>query len=76
MSINGIGRPRNWDISETTSDPNYRPNMKACSHWRHKAERSCERHLKAMRLEFGKLALRHGILVSDARLMLMNGVQP
>lgn len=28
----------------------------------------------AMRQEFGKLALQRGILVSDARLLLMNGV--
>lgn len=76
MSINGIGRPRNWNLSEETTDPNYRPNMKASSHWRNRAEIACERHLKAMRLEFGKLALKHGILVSDARLMLMNGEQP
>jgi hypothetical protein len=70
MSINGVGRPRNWNLTGEV------PNMRASNHWRHKAEIACERHLKAMRLEFGKLALRHGILVSDARLMLMNGEQP
>lgn len=30
----------------------------------------------AMRREFGKLALRHGISMTDAKLLLMNGVQP
>lgn len=74
MSINGIGRPCNWDLLEV--DPAYRPNMRAANHWRDKAEKACERHVSAMRREFMALAVKHRITVNDATLLLMNGVMP
>lgn len=40
------------------------------------AEQGSEALRLAMRQEFGKLALEHGISVRDARLLLQNGVQP
>lgn len=73
MSINGIGRPRNW---ETATDPNYRPNMRESIRWRNNAEMASENMLFAMRREFLKLSGKHGITVNDATLLLMNGVQP
>lgn len=38
------------------------------------AEQGSEELRQAMRKEFGKLALQHGISVRDARLLMMNGV--
>lgn len=68
MSINGIGRPRNWDT--------HAPTMDRAKNWRVAAEIACQTHRKAMRKEFGKLALKHGISLHDAKLMLMNAVMP
>lgn len=76
MSINGIGRPRNWNLTDETDDPNYRPNMRAGIRWRVDAEAASENMLFAMRREFLKLAGKHGITVNDATLLLMNGVCP
>lgn len=68
MSINGIGRPRDWNACEESSN--------RLRVWNYNAETACERHLEAMRREFLALAGKHGITVNDATLLLMNGVQP
>lgn len=72
MSINGIGRPCNWDLLDV--DPSYRPNMRAAAQWHNNAIIACETHLWAMQREFNRMAAKHGIWPRDAQLLLMNGI--
>lgn len=76
MSINGIGRPCNWNLSDETDDPNYRPNMKAAANWRDDAEAACERHLSALLSTFENHARRSGRPLEHCAVYLMNGVRP